>query len=154
VISISQGLFQELKKMAEERGSSAEELVIDALTRQLDPDVRVKIYLELHEKYLKEAEELYARGDLAQAGEKYWGAVAALLNAVAEKRGWRHYSHRDYAEIIERLSEELREPLGRLFASCERLHSNFYHSFLTRVNFDAHREDALRLMEMLRRLVA
>ncbi|AET33194.1 PaREP1 family protein [Pyrobaculum ferrireducens] len=138
--------------MAEERGSSVEELVIDALTRQLDPDVRVKIYLELHEKYLKEAEELYAKGDLAQSGEKYWGAVAALLNAVAEKRGWRHYSHRDYAEIIERLSEELREPLGRLFACCERLHSN--HSFLTRVNFDAHREDALRLMEMLRRLVA
>jgi hypothetical protein len=30
-----------------------------------------------------------------------------LLNAIAEKRGWKHYSNRDYAEIIERLSEEV-----------------------------------------------
>jgi len=154
MINIPQGLFQELKKIAEERGSSVEELVIDALTRQLDPDVRVKVYVELHEKYLKEAEELYKRGDLAQAGEKYWGAVTALLNAIAEKRGWKHYSHRDYAEIVERLSEEVGEPLGRLFASCERLHSDFYHNFLTRLNFDAHGEDSLRLVEILRGLLS
>ncbi|MDT7860066.1 MAG: PaREP1 family protein, partial [Candidatus Calditenuis sp.] len=103
-----------------------------------------------HERYLREAEELYASGDLAQAGEKYWGAVTALINAIAERRGWSHYSHRDYAEVIERLSEELKEPLGRLFASVERLHANYYRNFLTKVNFDAHREDALKLMQLLK----
>jgi recombinational DNA repair protein (RecF pathway) len=85
--------------------------------------------MRLHERYLREAEKLYASGDLAQAGEKYWGAVTALINAIAERRGWSHYSHRDYAEVIERLSEELKEPLGRLFASVERLHANYYHNF-------------------------
>ena len=37
--------------------------------------------------FFKEAEALYEGGDFVQAGEKYWGAVAALLNALAEKRG-------------------------------------------------------------------
>jgi hypothetical protein len=44
-------------------------------------------WMRLHERYLREAEELYASGDLAQAGEKYWGAVTALINAIAERRG-------------------------------------------------------------------
>jgi len=30
--------------------------------------VRIEVYMKLHEKYLKDAEELYAKGDLAQAG--------------------------------------------------------------------------------------
>ena len=48
------------------------------------------------------------------------------------------------------MSEELKEPLGRLFASVERLHANYYHNFLTKVNFDAHREDALKLIQLLK----
>ena len=77
--------------------------------------MRDEVYVKLYEKYLREAEELYARGDLARTGERYWGAVTALINAIAEERGWSHYTHRDYAEIIERLSEELGEPLGQAF---------------------------------------
>ena len=69
------------------------------------------------------------------------------------KRGWSHYTHRDYAEIVERLSEELKEPLGKHFAGVERLYANYYHNFLTKVNFEAHREDALKLMRKLRSLM-
>jgi DNA-binding protein H-NS len=106
-------------------------------------------YLELFRKYLAEAEELYRKGDLPQSGEKYWGATAALLNAIAEERGWPHYSHRDYAEIVEKLSEQLKEPLGPLFANAERLHANYHHSFLSPLNFKAHREQTLKLVEKL-----
>lgn len=49
----------------------------------------MEAYLKLAEKYLLDAEELYAKGDLVQAGEKYWGAVTALLSAIAERRGCR-----------------------------------------------------------------
>jgi len=45
------------------------------------------------------------------------------------------------------------EPLGRLFASVERLHANCYHNFLTKVNFEARREDALKLVQKLRSLI-
>jgi hypothetical protein len=48
------------------------------------------------------------------------------------------------------LSEELKEPMGRPFASVERLHANYCHNFLIKVNFDAHREDALKLMQLLK----
>jgi hypothetical protein len=110
-------------------------------------------YLELFRKYLAEAEELYEKGDLPQSGEKYWGAAAALLNAIAEERGWPHYSHRDYAEIVEKLSEQLKEPLGPLFANAERLHANYYHNFLSPLNFEAHREQTLKLIEKLKTLL-
>ncbi len=69
-----------------------------------------------------------------QAGEKYWGAVTALLNAIAELRGWEHYSHRDYAVIIERLADELSDDeLRALFDSVEKLHANFITASLIKM---------------------
>ena len=147
---VSEEVFALVTVVAKRKGKTVDELILEYVAKDVDPGVRIEVYMKLHERYLREAEELYASGDLAQAGEKYWGAVTALINAIAERRGWSHYSHRDYAEVVERLSEELKEPLGRLFASVERLHANYYHNFLTKVNFDAHREDALKLMQLLK----
>jgi len=149
-IEVSEEVYELIS--AKRKAKSVEEVILEYLAKDIDPSVRIEVYMKLHEKYLKDAEELYAKGDLAQAGERYWGAVTALLNAIGEKRGWSHYTHRDYAEIVERLSEELKEPLGRLFAGVERLHANYYHNFLTKVNFEAHREDALKLVRRLRSL--
>ena len=149
-IEVSEEVYELIS--AKRKAKSVEEVILEYLAKDIDPSVRIEVYMKLHEKYLKDAEELYAKGDLAQAGERYWGAVTALLNAIGEKRGWSHYTHRDYAEIVERLSEELKEPLGRLFAGVERLHANYYHNFLTKVNFEAHREDTLKLVRRLRSL--
>jgi len=147
---VSEEVFALVTVVAKRKGKTVDELILEYVAKDVDPGVRIEVYMKLHERYLREAEELYASGDLTQAGEKYWGAVTALINAIAERRGWSYYSHRDYAEVIERLSEELKEPLGRLFASVERLHANYYHNFLTKVNFDAHREDAIKLMQLLK----
>jgi hypothetical protein len=147
---VSEEVFALVTVVAKRKGKTVDELILEYVAKDVDPGVRIEVYMKLNERYLREAEELYASGDLAQAGEKYWGAVTALINAIAERRGWSHYSHRDYAEVVERLSEELKEPLGRLFASVERLHANYYHNFQTRVNFDAHREDALKLIRRLK----
>ncbi|WP_333638825.1 PaREP1 family protein [Pyrobaculum aerophilum] len=111
-------------------------------------------YLSPHEKYLREAESLYEIGDLAQAGEKYWGAVTALLNAIAEKRGMPHYSHRDYAVIIEALYAETKDKeLLVGFSLAERLHANFYHNFMKRESFELHRDAVLKLVEKLKRFL-
>jgi len=151
-IEVSEEVYELVSAIAKRKAKSVEEVILEYIAKDIDPSVRIEVYMKLHEKYLKDAEELYAKGDLAQAGEKYWSAVTALLNAIGEKRGWSHYTHRDYAEIVERLSEELKEPLGRLFAGVERLHTNYHHNFLTKVNFKAHREDALKLVQRLRSL--
>ena len=152
-IEVSEEVYELISAIAKRKAKSVEEVILECIAKDVDPSLRIEVYMKLHERYLRDAEELYAKGDLIQAGEKYWGAVTALLNAIGEKRGWSHYTHRDYAEIVERLSEELKEPLGRLFAGVERLHANYYHNFLTKVNFEAHREDALKLMRKLRSLM-
>ncbi len=134
-------------------GRDVEEFLLSLVAEKLDPSERVQIYLKLHEKYLREAEDLYAKNDLAQAGGKYWGAVTALLNAVAEKRGLPHYSHRDYAALIEKLYDEMEdEELLKGFALAERLHANFYHNFLEKKSFEVHRREVLRLIEKLKML--
>lgn len=53
----------------------------------------VSSYLKLGEKYLKEGEEFLAKGDVIQASEKFWGAMAEAIKAVAESRGWEHAKH-------------------------------------------------------------
>ncbi len=92
-LALSPAIAELLRELA--GGRDVEEFIIDLIVRELDPPRRVEVYLRLHEDYLRSAEELYSKGNLTQAGEKYWGAVTALLNAIAELRGgWEHYSHR------------------------------------------------------------
>jgi len=141
-----------LKKAAGDK--DVELFLAELVAERLDPPDRVKVYVELAEKYLAEAEELYTKGDLLQAGEKYWGAVAALLNAVVERRGRPHYTHRDYAVLIDELYEETGDrELVVWFGMAERLHANFYHNFMGKRQFDLHREAVLKLVEKLRALV-
>jgi len=118
------------------------------------PREGVNTYLGLHERLLKEAGEEYARGDLVQAGEKLWGAVASLLNAIAEVRGWEHHSHRDYYIIIRNLFKETDdEELLLYFGMAEELHANFYHNFMGKDDFEVHRDYALKLINKLRGLI-
>ena len=62
-----------------------------------------------------------------------------------------HYSRRDLRELASYLTEVIHDPeYTRLFSSVEALHANFYHGFLGRESFDAHREDAIKLIMKLR----
>ncbi|RFA94990.1 PaREP1 family protein [Pyrobaculum aerophilum] len=149
---ISPPVAELLRKAA--GGRDVEEFLLSLIAERLDPSERVNVYLALYEKYLREAESLYEKGDLAQAGEKYWGAVTALLNAIAEKRGMPRYSHRDYAVLIERLYAETKDKeLLVGFRLAEGLHANFYHNFMGKESFELHREAVLGLVERLKRLL-
>ncbi|AEA13680.1 PaREP1 domain containing protein [Thermoproteus uzoniensis 768-20] len=151
-VTISPPVAEVLKKAA--GGRELEEFLLELVAARLDPPQRVEAYLALHEKYLREAEELYRKGDLAQAGEKYWGAVTALLNAIAEKRGWEHYSHRDHAVAINRLYRESKDrELVVGFSLAERLHANYYHNFMELEEFELHREAVLKLVEKLKKFL-
>lgn len=151
-LTISPLVAEVLRKAAGDR--DVEEFLLELLAEKLDPQERIEIYLKLHEMYLVEAESLYEKGDLAQAGEKYWGAVAALLNAIAEKRGLPHFSHRDYAVIIGKLYRDTKDKeIVVAFRMAEGLHANFYHNFMERAEFDLHREAVLKLLEKLRRFL-
>ncbi|MHA1594871.1 MAG: PaREP1 family protein [Candidatus Baldrarchaeia archaeon] len=146
-----------LRVIAEEarrRGTTLEGVIIEKFVEGLDPGSRVEVYMELFERYLSDAEESFREGDLPQAGEKYWGAVTALLNAIGELEGLPHYSHRDYVDIVEHLAEKYNDPeISTLFGLAERLHANFYHNFLRRRTFERHREGVLLLIEKLKSVI-
>ena len=84
------------------------------------------------ERCLVQARAELAMGDLQQASEKGWGAVAQILKAVAEQRGWEHNRHRHFSRIASRLRSEIghRDIVG-FFASANLLHENFYENELS-----------------------
>lgn len=70
-------------------------------------------------------------GDLRQASEKLWGASAQALKSLAERRGWRHGSHREFYRIMRRLEDEIDDPDFSLqFSTANELHTNFYENWL------------------------
>ena len=70
-IDIPEELYRLLESIARRRGMSVDEVVLEYLIRDQDPEIRIETYMKLHDRYIKEAEELYSRGDILQAGEKY-----------------------------------------------------------------------------------
>lgn len=92
---------------------------------------RVENYLGLNSKYAKEAGALIDKGDYVQASEKFWGAAAEIVKAIAAKRGSEWRSHAELYRFVTKLSEELGAPeLLRLFAAASALHQNFYENWL------------------------
>jgi len=87
-------------------------------------------YMLLNGKYLEDAEHLLEAGDSPQASEKLWGAVAEMVKAVAARRGWRHFSHRELWDVVQRLSRESGDDeIVELFGLAESLHANFYENY-------------------------
>jgi len=117
--------------------------------------MRQEHYQMLNGKYLLDSERLLADGDYPQASEKLWGAAAEMVKAVAEARGWRHYSHLELREAVQRLARETGDDeLRRLFAVMESLHANFYENWMDGATVEVHANDARRLIEKLRPLAA
>jgi len=150
-IEIPDPLYKALEKKAKLMKKSLIDVVIDSLLNTLDRDERIELYRELHEEYLKQAEELREKENITQSSEKYWRAITALLNIIGELKNIPHYRHVHYAEIIEHVFKETKDnEIPKLFASVERLHANYHHSFLSKESFELHRQDALRLIKKLK----
>ena len=82
---------------------------------------------------LAQAYEELKKGDFVQASEKGWGATAQMLKAIAQERGWRHFSHRDLYIALDHLHQETRDAeLADLFNAGSSLHVNFYENAYTR----------------------
>jgi hypothetical protein len=112
-------------------------------------------YMALNGKYLEDADKLLAEGDYVQASEKYWGAVAEMVKAIAEQRGWRHHSHRELREAVSRLADEMSDrEVRRLFSIAESLHANFYEDWMQPEDVRTHADDAHAFVEKLRPLAA
>ena len=87
---------------------------------------------QISETMLEHAQEQFDSGDLIQASEKAWGAVAHCLKAIAGKRGWPNRSHANLRNNASWLMDRSSDPdLNRTkFMAIERLHNNFYEEVL------------------------
>lgn len=102
--------LEDLEKRAESEGKSLEELIGEAMFRELDikdPQTKAELHLKLCEKYIRESEEFLAKKDYAQASEKAWGASSQMVKALAAKEGEDLRSHASPWEYMNKLAEKL-----------------------------------------------
>ena len=92
----------------------------------------IENHIETVERFLRHAEEEFEAGDMPQASEKAWGAVAHYLKSVAKFRGWVNRSHSDLNDIAYDLAHETGDTsrVQRLYDDVNRLHANFYEDRL------------------------
>ena len=85
-------------------------------------------HLEVSDRFLQDARFEYERGDLPQASEKAWGAVAHYLKSEAKFRGWPNESDRDLIAIASDLSLETDNPerADELFLAVRGMRVNLY----------------------------
>ena len=63
-------------------------------------------YQQASQRFLAQAKQELAAGDLQQVSEKGWGAAAQMLKAIAEQRSWEHGKHRHLSRAASRLRAE------------------------------------------------
>lgn len=107
---------------------------------------------EISAEFLDHAEGEYGKGDMLQASEKAWGAIAHYSKAVAQEQGWQHQSHYDLRKSALRLIESADDPdqCIRYFGMMERLHINFYEENFSQREVRLTLDDTHRLMEALK----
>ncbi len=112
------------------------------------------VYMQLYEKYLKEAEELHKKEDLPQAGEKYYGAVAELVKMIGEKLNMPHKGHKLRNRIVFQLDKKYPHlNLRRLHHIAEILHINFYENDLEKEIFEENVQDVKLLISHLEKIL-
>ncbi len=115
-VIIAGSIYQRLKEEAERRGAAVDEVVVELLEKALgaspDPPERAEFHRSLAEKFLREAEELLAKGDYVQASEKAWGAAAQIVKAVAAKKGKELRSHGDLWRFVLEVAGETTSCVG------------------------------------------
>ena len=109
---------------------------------------------EISAIFLDRAEDSLRAGDLLQASEKAWGAVAHCLKSIARLRNWPSGSHQALGVIKDRLAEESDDPgmLVELYMRVELLHTNFYEDWFKRETVERGVRSARELTALLQEI--
>jgi PaREP1/PaREP8 domain containing family protein len=155
-VLVTASIYQRLKEEAERRGAAVDEIAVElleaALGASLDPPERTEFHRSLAEKFLREAEELLARGDYVQASEKAWDAAAQIVKAAAAKKGKELKSRGDLWRFVSEIAGEDRE-LRRLWSRANSLHQNFYEGWMPPEDVRYAVEDVKQFVEQLKRML-
>ena len=94
----------------------------------------VEQHQDISARFLEQAETELQTGDLLQASEKAWGAVAHYVKSVAADRGWPNETHRDVNRNVRKLITVTDQPeLNTVrLGAVNGLHQNFYEDWFDR----------------------
>ncbi len=88
-------------------------------------------YIETARDFLVASDEEFEAGDYMQASEKLWGAASQASIALAKRHGRPDNSHGALRNLIFELPEsDGGTALRAGFVAADKLHANFYHSFM------------------------
>ena len=141
-------IIEELRRISKREGQLVEEILIEVATRDLNPKDRGERYIRVARELLKRAKEELVRGDLRQASEKIWGAVALATKAHAyAKEGRRLASHGEIREYKDKIAERLGGWVIVAFQQASDMHTNFYEGWATRRDVEKAFEAAEKFVE-------
>lgn len=147
--------LEALKKRSEVEGKTLEELISEAVFKQLnlvDPEAKVELHLMLCEKYICEAERLLEEEDYVQASEKAWGAASRIVKAFAAMEGRELKSHGELHRQLASIVEKTRDiELRRMWSAAGELHRNFYEAWLPPELVRGYIEDVKELIDKIKK---
>ena len=84
--------------------------------------------VQISRRLIQQAREELERGDRLQATEKVWGALAQMLKAHGQQRGWLNLGgHRTVGRIAQQLGAEYAEfAVLNAYIAADNGHRNFY----------------------------
>ena len=124
-------------------------------TLYITPEEAANEYKTTARHLLQQAEDEFAKGDLLQASEKGWGAVAAAVKAAATLRGIGHHSHRELRFAALDIAAESGETrIGGMFRTSESLHVNYCEAWMPPDEVRECLDAAAELVDILENLPA
>ncbi len=111
-------------------------------------------HAEISGVFMEHAEELLEDGDMLQASEKAWGAVAHCIKSIAQRRNWPSGTHEALGVIKDRLAAESDDPakILSLYKIVGTLHTNFYEDNLDESKVRIGVRNARELIAILQRI--
>lgn len=153
-VALPEKVLEALEKRCESEGKAVEELISEAVFKQLNilnPEAKAELHLKLCEKYMREAEGFLKEENYVQASEKAWGAASQMVKAVAAREGEELRSHAALWEYVDKLAEKLEDAeLRHLWGRANNLHQNFYEKWMPPREVELSVEDVKNFLEKLR----
>ena len=114
-------------------------------------DERISKHLAKSREYWLKCPSYLADGDLCQAGEKAWGAVAQMTKAVATHRGWRHFLNAELLAAVREIADEANDSnhLRESILIVRSMHPYSYETYLDRTTVESGLVRAETLLETL-----
>ena len=90
--------------------------------------ISVEDRVQISKRLIQQARDELEAGDRLQATEKAWGALAQMMKAHGQQRGWLNLgSHRTVGHIARQLHAEYQEmDIANAYIAADNGHRNFY----------------------------